>query len=253
MSLKCQLFGQNLRRFRLVTFDVTDTLLKLEDPLKQYQKTAAECGVTDLNRQQLERCFRQQFKIMCKKYPNFGRSSPNLDWQSWWLQLVAGTFSCVDASLPADKLATIGQQLVRVFRTSACWRHVEGATELVQRVRDSGKCVGIISNFDPSLPQVLQAMGFAGKFDFVLTSYEAGVMKPDARIFNIPLERLRIAPDQALHIGNKYDMDYAGARNSGWSGLLVHPMEADNQNEAKHSYANLATLLNALETQEIVW
>ncbi|XP_017139206.1 rhythmically expressed gene 2 protein [Drosophila miranda] len=251
MSLKGQ-FMQNLRRFRLVTFDVTDTLLKLEDPPKQYQKTAAECGVTGLDRQQLERCFRQQFKIMSKEYPNFGRSSPNLDWQSWWLQLVSGTFRCVDASLPADKLATIGQQLVRVFRTSAGWRHVDGAAELVQSVRDSGKCVGIISNFDPSLPQVLQAMGFAGKFDFILTSYEAGVMKPDARIFKMPLERLNISPDQALHIGNKFDMDYAGARNSGWSGLLVQPKEGNKQGD-KHSFASLATLLKALETQEIVW
>lgn len=246
MSLTSQ-FVANLKRFRLVTFDVTDTLLRLEDPLRQYHQTAEEFGVTGVDRRRLEQCFRQQFKAMSSEHPNFGRYSPGLDWQRWWLQLVARTFSCVDHGLAPEKLEMIGQRLISVFRTSACWSHVNGAQELVQNVRNAGKCVGIISNFDSSLPQVLDAMGFAGKFDFILTSYEAGVMKPERGIFEIPLQRLQIPAEQALHIGNKLDMDYEGARNCGWSGLLVS--NADNP----HSFASLSSLLEALKTQPIRW
>ncbi|KAI8035502.1 hypothetical protein M5D96_011725 [Drosophila gunungcola] len=182
MSLTSQ-FVANLKRFRLVTFDVTDTLLRLEDPLFRYHRTAEEFGVTGVDRRR------------------------------------------------------------------AGWNHVDGAQELVQCVRDAGKCVGIISNFDPSLPKVLDSMDFAGKFDFILTSYEAGVMKPHPAIFEIPLERLQITADQALHIGNKPDLDYEGARNCGWSGLLVNGGTGGHH----HSFATLSHLLEALNTQQIQW
>lgn len=250
MSLTSQ-FLLNLKRFRLVTFDVTDTLLRLEEPMRHYQQTAAECGVPGVDRGQLERCFRQQFGAMSREHPNFGRHSPDMDWQQWWIHLVSRTFGCVDNQLPPDKLERIGHRLIALFRTNACWGHIEGGRELVERVRAAGKCVGVISNFDPSLPQVLTAMGYAGKFDFVLTSYEAGFMKPDKGIFQIPLKRLGIPAEQALHIGNKLDMDYAGARNSGWSGLLVDGKKAAN--DSMHSFASLSSLLEALDTQEIQW
>ncbi|XP_016980165.1 rhythmically expressed gene 2 protein [Drosophila rhopaloa] len=246
MSLTSQ-FVANLKRFRLVTFDVTDTLLRLEDPLLRYHRTAEEFGVTGVDRRKLERCFRKQFKEMSREHPNFGRFSPGLEWQQWWLQLVTQTFSCVDQGLAPEKLEEIGRRLIAIYRTKACWKSVDGAQELVQCVRNAGKCVGIISNFDPSLPKVLDAMDFAGKFDFILTSYEAGVMKPDPRIFEIPLKRLQISADQALHIGNKLEFDYEGARNCGWSGLLV------NGGGNQHSFATLSNLLEALRTQEIQW
>ncbi|KAH8419874.1 hypothetical protein KR009_003461 [Drosophila setifemur] len=252
MSLTSQ-FARNLKRFRLVTFDVTDTLLRLEDPLKHYHQTAQECGIQGVDRAQLEQCFRKSFMAMSREHPNFGRLSPDMSWQQWWLELVGRTFNCATPGVPGEQLERIGCRLIAHFRTSQCWGNIDGAQELVQRVREAGKCVGVISNFDPSLPQVLAAMGFAGKFDFVLTSYEAGVMKPDAGIFHIPLQRLNIPAEQALHIGNKLDMDYTGARNSGWSGLLVADAKGAQTEGRTHSYPSLSALLEALETQEINW
>ncbi|XP_034490285.1 rhythmically expressed gene 2 protein [Drosophila innubila] len=255
MPLTAQ-FVRNLQRFRLVTFDVTDTLLRLKDPTTQYIQTAAANGVASLDRTKMELCFRQQFKWMSKKHKNYGRNTPNMEWQSWWLQLVAKTFNCVDANIPQDKLQIIAEQLLSLFRTSACWTHINCAAELVQCVRQAGKCVGVISNFDPSLPQVLSAMGFDKKFDFILTSYEAGVMKPDPGIFQIPVKRLQIAPSEALHIGNKFDLDYLGARNSGWSSLLVQSQpdpKLDTSSAAKYSFPSLAKMLQTLESQEFAW
>ncbi|KAH8396147.1 hypothetical protein KR222_004133 [Zaprionus bogoriensis] len=251
-------FLRNLQRFRLVTFDVTDTLIRLRDPMGQYIRTAAACGAGGLDENKMASCFRQQFKRMSAAHTNFGRHTPGMSWQAWWLQLVTQTFACVDASLPPAQVQTIAAQLLDLFRTSAAWAHVDGAAELVQCVHDAGKCVGIISNFDPSLPTVLEAMGFGGQFDFILTSHDAGVMKPAPGIFEIPVRHLGIAPAQALHIGNKLDMDYTGARNSGWSGLLVQP-ETEPQTQpqpdaaAQHTFASLAEMLQALQCREIAW
>ncbi|XP_034109445.1 rhythmically expressed gene 2 protein [Drosophila albomicans] len=257
MSLTAQ-FVRNLRSFRLVTFDVTDTLVKLNDPIGQYVATAAACGVVGLDKSKMAACFGQQFKWMSKTYPNFGcssSSSPSIKWQDWWRQLVTRTFACVDNQIPSEKVAIIAEELLTLFRTSACWTPVPGAQELVHRMRLAGKCVGVISNFDPSVVQVLDAMGFGQQFDFILCSYEAGVMKPDPGIFQLALRQAKISSaNQALHIGNKYDMDYAGARQSGWSSLLVQPhLDAQLEAAAHHTFGSLAEMLEALETQEIRW
>ncbi|XP_030569325.1 rhythmically expressed gene 2 protein [Drosophila novamexicana] len=251
MPLTAQ-FVRNLQRFRLVTFDVTDTLLRLKEPTKQYAETAEACGISGINKSQLERCFRQQFKLMSRTHTNFGRCTPDMNWQAWWRQVVINTFTCADASLSRAQLQTVAEQLLLIFRTSACWTHIEGATDFVQRVREAGKCVGIISNFDPSLHQVLSAMGFNDKFDFILNSYDAGAMKPDPAIFQLALQGRNIAPAQALHIGNQLDMDYTGARNSGWSSLLVQQQQPEPA-AAGHTYASLAEMLQALETRQIAW
>ncbi|KAH8264710.1 hypothetical protein KR044_001821 [Drosophila immigrans] len=254
MSLTAQ-FVRNLQPFRLVTFDVTDTLIKLNDPVGQYVQTAADCGLGALDKSKMAACFGQQFKWMSSKHPNFGRSS-SMSWQNWWRQLVTQTFACVDERLPRQQLTIIADQLLALFRTSACWTPIDGAQELVQRMRLAGKCVGIISNFDPSVAQVLTAMGFGKQFDFILSSYEAGFMKPDPAIFHQALQLARIeSPQQALHIGNKHDMDYAGARQSGWSSLLIQPnldaqLKAD---AAHHTFPSLVAMLEALDTQQMRW
>lgn len=255
MPLSAQ-FVRNLKRFRLVTFDVTDTLLQLNDPIAQYVNTAASCGVPGLDKQKMGSCFKQQFKMMSKTHANYGRNSADMDWQRWWLQLVTKTFACVDASIPESKVNTIAEQLLEQFRTKTCWTNVPCAAELVQSIREADKCVGVISNFDPSLIKVLEVMGFGGKFDFILTSYEAGVMKPDPGIFAIPVQELNISPHQALHIGNKIDMDYMGARNSGWSSLLVHNQSDFHPADCgavEHSFDSLADMLQALQTRNISW
>ncbi|ALC49003.1 CG15912 [Drosophila busckii] len=190
---------------------------------------------------------------MSEQHSNFGCHT--IGWQNWWRQLVINTFNCADATVPQDKLPAIAEHLLNVFRTSACWSHVDCAADLVQCVRGIGKSVGVISNFDASLPKVLKAMDFDDKFDFVLTSYEAGVMKPDPSIFEIPVKMLSIEPNQALHIGNKFDMDYIGARQSGWSSLLVQSQfePATSEEARRHSYPSIAQMLYALEFEEINW
>jgi HAD superfamily hydrolase (TIGR01549 family) len=49
----------------------------------------------------------------------------------------------------------------------------------------------------------------------VVTSAEAGVAKPDARIFLEALARLRVAPERALHVGDHAESDEQGARAAG--------------------------------------
>lgn len=246
---------QNLKRFRLVTFDITDTLIRFSRaPAIQYAKTAAEMGIGDIDQGAMESCFKKEFKAMNSLYPNWGYSTPNFTWQQWWSLLVTNIFHCVKPDIDSEKLKELTKKLIRIYRTSDCYSHIDGGRDLVDKVRRAGKQIGVISNFDPSLIQVLNEVGLADKFDFILTSYDVGFQKPNKEIYNASLKISNVQPHEALHIGNMYALDYIGARNAGWSSLLITSNESDlKKTQPTHGYSSIRELINALDNKDIIW
>ncbi|XP_004535313.1 rhythmically expressed gene 2 protein [Ceratitis capitata] len=246
---------KNLNRFRLVTFDITDTLLKFRKPPGiQYAETAALMGMKDLDPDLLQKQFRKEFKSMAKKYPNFGSNSNEISWQEWWMQLVGNVFKGVNGNLSSSQIQCISKRLFEQYRSNECYVHIDGNLELLSMIRDNCEYVGVISNSDPGLEHVLLGMNIRHIFDFVSTSYDLGAEKPHSRAFQKPLEKYDVQAHQALHIGNLYDKDYLGARNAGWSSLLV-TQSASEVKKAKptHAYGSLKEIHTALETTEILW
>ena len=57
---------------------------------------------------------------------------------------------------------------------------------------------GLISNAWPDLRGYIIKQGFDDAFDAMIISAEVGVMKPDPRIYQIALERVEAAPEEAI-------------------------------------------------------
>lgn len=85
------------------------------------------------------------------------------------------------------------------------------ALEVLAALKASGPLV-LVSNHT-ALPQLgkIAALGFDGLFDAVVTSEEAGVEKPAARIFEVALERTGTGREEAVMIGDDPETDIAGA------------------------------------------
>lgn len=251
-------FIQNLERFRLVTFDITDTLLAFKkSPAVQYSETAAKYGYSQINQQELQRTFRTEFKFLSKTYPNFGKSTPDMNWKQWWIKLVLNIFNSMKSGIPEKDALLIAEELIQLYRTDVCYKPLNGAIELVDKVKQCNKQIGVISNFDSSLPQLLKAMNL-NNFDFILTSYDCGVLKPNRKIFDAALARCKVRSDQALHIGNLYELDYLGAKGAGWSSVLITQMSDEEMSSKEdlnksHVFRSLPELLNTLNHKTIVW
>jgi len=52
-------------------------------------------------------------------------------------------------------------------------------------------------------------------FEVILVSGQLGIAKPDPRIFDVALEGLRVAPEEAIMVGNSLEHDHLGAINAG--------------------------------------
>jgi putative hydrolase of the HAD superfamily len=88
-------------------------------------------------------------------------------------------------------------------------------------LRDRGLSLITVSNWDYSLPRVLERCGLDGLLDGTVTSAATGSRKPDAGIFRAALELARSKPDEALHVGDTPEEDVAGARAAGIRPLLI--------------------------------
>lgn len=248
---------KNLKHIRLVTFDITGTLLKFrKTPSEQYVEVAESFGYT-IPPSLLSTNFVNEYKIMSTRHPNYGKTTHGMTYLDWWRVLVANTFLKCDGNIPKDELLTIANQLIKEFKTDSSWILVDGTAELITKIRAAGITVGVISNFDGSLEEVLKNMKLP-EVDFVLTSYECGASKPHPHIFQTALTLAgNVKPQHSLHIGDTFDLDYLGAKNAGWSAILVNP--SDDLDRIKdhrmyndtHVFPTLRLFLDSLLNEDI--
>jgi putative hydrolase of the HAD superfamily len=94
-----------------------------------------------------------------------------------------------------------------------------GAKEVLQRVKDSGCKIGLISNTGRTpgyiLRMVLERLGILHFFDALTFSDESRVRKPNPQIFLHHLQELEVTPTMALHIGDDLRCDVGGAKGVG--------------------------------------
>jgi epoxide hydrolase-like predicted phosphatase len=75
----------------------------------------------------------------------------------------------------------------------------EGVLDLIRRLRGHYK-LAVLSNSPPDLARWLAEWGIRDLFDVVFCSGDEGVTKPDPAAFALTLERLGVAPEEAVFI-----------------------------------------------------
>lgn len=91
-----------------------------------------------------------------------------------------------------------------------------GARELLDDLRGRYELHIITNGFTEVQATKLERSGIAEHFGAVITSEQAGVGKPDPRIFAHALRKARATAEESLMIGNSVLADMAGARAAGW-------------------------------------
>jgi putative hydrolase of the HAD superfamily len=111
-----------------------------------------------------------------------------------------------------------------------------GATThaLLEALRSRGLKLGLVSNaFDPGwlLQRDLEQMGLADRLDVAVFSSEVGKRKPHPEIFERALERLDVAAERALFVGDRLYEDVRGAAELGMRTVQAVWFRADEHAE----------------------
>jgi HAD superfamily hydrolase (TIGR01549 family) len=117
----------------------------------------------------------------------------------------------------------------------------------LERLRDAGYRLGLISNTEDNLRAVLASTGLDAYFETLVISAEVGAEKPSPAIFHEALHRLAVAPEHAMFVGDFYSIDVLGARGVGISPILLDARgrSADRDVTRVASLTELADLLGA--------
>ena len=90
-------------------------------------------------------------------------------------------------------------------------------------LRNTGFKLAIVSNWDTPLDPLTERLGIARYFDIIVASHDARVRsaKPDPHIFNYTLAAVGVSAAEAVHVGDTYEADIVGAKNTGIRPILI--------------------------------
>src|SRR5437762_11706969 len=86
-------------------------------------------------------------------------------------------------------------------------------------------CLAVVSNFDysPTALGILEAAGVRDLFAAIVVSDEVGWRKPRPDIFHEALRRAAVEPHATLFVGDRIDIDVAGAHVVGMDAAWINP------------------------------
>jgi len=86
-------------------------------------------------------------------------------------------------------------------------------------------CLAVVSNFDysPTALGILEAAGVRDLFAAIVVSDEVGWRKPRPDIFHEALRRAGVEPHATLFVGDRIDIDVAGAHAVGMDAAWINP------------------------------
>jgi putative hydrolase of the HAD superfamily len=206
-------------RIRAVFFDAGQTLLDADPPVDAvYRSTFAAFGVA-ASEETVRAAVRQTWQEVAER-----RARGDAAWAigagetAFWKRFVAEVFARAGGGeLPDELLAG----LVRHFRKAAHWRVYPEVPEVLETLRREGFTLLVVSNWDSSLPPLLEQLKLTPFFDDIVVSTLVGASKPSREIFEIALTRAGVEPSEALHVGDSLHDDYHGAKSAGLAALLV--------------------------------
>ncbi|ASO18001.1 HAD superfamily hydrolase (TIGR01509 family) [Actinoalloteichus hoggarensis] len=108
------------------------------------------------------------------------------------------------------------------------WRAYPDTAPALRGLRAAGVGTAVVSNIVWDVRAALARIDAAELVDEYVLSYVEGAMKPDRRLFAIACDRLGIAPEEALMIGDSPEADGAAAE-LGCRVEIVPPLRTDER------------------------
>lgn len=127
-----------------------------------------------------------------------------------------------------DSIKQVAQNVVSILfneeNVMRLWSHVLPGTEKALTIFQAmGYQMHVIGNADGMLEQRLVKGNLRKYFGIVIDSHIVQIEKPDPRIFKMALEATNCEPQEALYVGDVYEVDIAGAKSVGMQAILVDP------------------------------
>lgn len=116
----------------------------------------------------------------------------------------------------------IAQEIHDAFLEPQSWTTYPEVHDVLDDLADSGIRTALLSNWGPSLRELLRHLDLIDRFEVVVISGEIGIAKPDRGIFDRTLEQLGELPGpHVAYVGDDPENDVAPSVDLGLRAVLV--------------------------------
>jgi putative hydrolase of the HAD superfamily len=206
-----------VRMIRALTFDVTGTLIHSPRLGTLYSEVLGRHGI-QVEPREAGRLVREVWQeLACSADPGRDRFTAHpAGPRGWWKRFLERFCEHLEVPPPSPFASA---ELYHRFATREAWEVYPEVEGVLAALRGGGLRLGVISNWDPRLPDLLEQLGLAHFFDAVVYSSAVGVEKPDRRIFQHAVGRLGMPVGSTLHVGDGRLEDVEGALGAGLRAL----------------------------------
>jgi putative hydrolase of the HAD superfamily len=139
--------------------------------------------------------------------------------RAFWEGLYGGVLERLGHA-PAER-ARLTAAMFDAFSDPSAYRLLPGAREVLGILAGCGLTLGIVSNFEPWLLDVLDLQGVRDMFATTAVSGVLGIAKPDPGIFAAALTEAGVAAHETVHVGDSPAADVEGALAAGITPVLL--------------------------------
>ncbi len=204
---------------KVVFFDAGGTLLRADPPVPDVFAIVARRRGYDITVRDVEPCMADVDAFYDAEYMRDG--------DFWcvheravqiWLDMytMLANYCGIEDDVPG-----LAQAVYDEYLKPECWSLYPDVEATLKGLKRRGFRLGIISNWDKTLENLVREMGYLPYFDEVVSSASVGYRKPGKEIFEIALERMGAQPCDAYHVGDLPEADGDGATNAGITPVII--------------------------------
>ena len=137
----------------------------------------------------------------------------------------------------------LADALFEAFSDPAAYRLFDDVRPALDELASRGIKLGVVSNFEPWLEDILDLQGIGDRFAAVAISGKLGVAKPDPEIFKAALTEAGADPAATVHVGDQPANDVAAARAVGITPVLIDRYARHPETDGAHRVEDLLELV----------
>ena len=159
--------------------------------------------------------------------------------RSFW----TGFYRQVLAGLGHEEGMELAEALFAAFSDPAGYRLFDDVRPALDELAGWGVKLGVVSNFEPWLEDVLALQGIDHLFAAVAISGKLGVAKPDPEIFRWAIREAGADPGATVHVGDQPVNDVDAARAVGITPVLIDRFARYPEPNGSHRVESLLGLI----------
>jgi FMN phosphatase YigB (HAD superfamily) len=202
---------------RAALFDVDFTLLRPNEMFhaEGYRAIGEKFGLT-LDVERWSEAEKAAFAVVKARRAEIGPAHDDAVYDA-----IAGALITGMGGAPAEVVQRCAEAVILEWTRCENFTLYDDVKPCLERLRVAGIGIGLVSNTNRDLGEVLEHFYLDAYVDAAVTSFEIGFVKPAPQIYQAALDRLDVSIADAVMVGDNYEDDVAGAMSCGLAAIML--------------------------------